>query len=367
MLEDRRMFELAFAEAAIGMALVGLDGHWLKVNHALCRMLGYSQAELLGTTAAALTHRDDLTAHLSKAQALLLGHIPSYQTEKRYIHKNGNVIWVHVTASMVRKSNGLPDFLIAQIQDTTKQRHAATEREIFFNRSSQFLGVISTDKVLTQVNRAWERAFGWKATDIAVAKKISDFIHPDDLALSLAAIEEVHAGNANRTFTNRCLLKGGKYKWIEWVTAHLFNGDVYVEGRDVTERILTLESLATSLALLKDVADHVPAMIGYFDIQLRNRYANARAGEWFGKPAEQLLGMHLRDIIGEPAFKRDRILISMALQGRPQAYSSLLPNQNGQDHVSHMVYLVPSMPEDRVTGIYVLSLDAATASKIAGR
>jgi PAS domain S-box-containing protein len=349
------------------MALVGLDGQWLRANHALCRMLGYTPAELLETGPAALTPRDDLTAHLTRMQALLVGHVPSYRTEKRYIHKDGGVIWVHVTASMARKANGLPDFLIAQIQDITKQRHAAAEREIFFNRSSQLLGVISSGMVLKQVNRAWERAFGWKASDLASSKKIGDFVHPEDLALTVAAIDEIRAGASSRTFTNRCLQKGNKYRWIEWCTAHLFNDEIYVEGRDVTERIMTVQSLATSLALLTDVADHVPAMIGYFDIQLRNLYANQRGCDWFGKSPEQLRGMHLRDILGDDVFNRDRILILMALQGRPQAFSSLLADKDGKAPVSHVVYLVPAMLKDEVNGIYILSLDNATASKISGR
>ncbi|HEY6878929.1 MAG TPA: PAS domain S-box protein, partial [Polyangiales bacterium] len=83
---DPSLFESAFRDAAIGMALVALDGQWLKVNDAVVALLGYSREQLLATDFQALTHPDDLASDLALLNQLVAGEIPSYQIEKRYLH-----------------------------------------------------------------------------------------------------------------------------------------------------------------------------------------------------------------------------------------------------------------------------------------
>jgi PAS domain S-box-containing protein len=120
--ESEERFSKAFNEAAIGMGLVAPHGRWLKVNHALCDLVGYAAEELEATTFQAITHPNDLELNLASYQLLLGGEIRTYQMEKRYVHKQGHIIWVVVSVSLVRNSDGTPRHFITQIQDITERK-----------------------------------------------------------------------------------------------------------------------------------------------------------------------------------------------------------------------------------------------------
>ncbi len=120
--ESEERFRAAMEYAAIGMALVSLDGRFLKVNRALCEIVGYSEAELLERTFPELTHPDDLEADLAQAEELLAGRISHYDMEKRYFHKSGRVVWILLSGSIVRSATGEPRVFLAEIQDITARK-----------------------------------------------------------------------------------------------------------------------------------------------------------------------------------------------------------------------------------------------------
>lgn len=120
--ESEERFRSTFNAAAIGMALVSLEGRFTQVNDALCHIVGYTAAELQHKTFQDITHPDDLEADLAYAQELLDGTRTSYQMEKRYFHKDGHVIWVLLSGAAVRDSNGKVLYFIAQIEDITERR-----------------------------------------------------------------------------------------------------------------------------------------------------------------------------------------------------------------------------------------------------
>ena len=100
--ESEERFRRVFEEGPLGLALVGKDYHFLKVNGALCQMVGYSEAELLQLSFGDITHPDDLAADMELAERLFKGEIPLYQLRKRYVRKNGEIIWINLTASLIR-------------------------------------------------------------------------------------------------------------------------------------------------------------------------------------------------------------------------------------------------------------------------
>ncbi|MBK8911027.1 MAG: PAS domain S-box protein [Chlorobi bacterium] len=125
--ESEELFHTAFDSAPIGIALVSIEGHWLQVNHALCKIVGYSEEELLRTNFQSITHNDDLEADIDLIYRTLVGEIPGYQVEKRYTHKQGYPIWVLLNVSLVRDPQGKPLYIICQIQDITPQKQTLTE------------------------------------------------------------------------------------------------------------------------------------------------------------------------------------------------------------------------------------------------
>ncbi|MEO5331184.1 MAG: PAS domain S-box protein [Magnetococcus sp. YQC-5] len=115
-------FRTAFEIAPHGIALVSLEGRWIRVNQALCTMVGYQEWELLNIDFQTITHPDDLQEDLAYAQKLISGEIAHYHMEKRYIHKDGRWIWVLLSGSVVRTAEGIPLHFVAQIHDITEQK-----------------------------------------------------------------------------------------------------------------------------------------------------------------------------------------------------------------------------------------------------
>jgi diguanylate cyclase (GGDEF)-like protein/PAS domain S-box-containing protein len=128
-LPDDRLFESAFRHAAIGMCLVSLDGRFLQVNDALCRIVGYTRHELLALDFQTITHPDDLDIDLGRVDALVAGDIESYHLEKRYLHRDGHVVWILLTVSLVTAEDGRPQFFISQVQDISEQKRMRGELE----------------------------------------------------------------------------------------------------------------------------------------------------------------------------------------------------------------------------------------------
>jgi PAS domain S-box-containing protein len=116
------LFQSAFEFAAIGMALVSPEGKWLRVNRSVCQITGYSEKELLQRTFQDITHPDDLELDLENVRKMLAGEIETYQMEKRYYRKDGEIVWVLLSVSLVRTKSGEPLFFISQIQDITRQK-----------------------------------------------------------------------------------------------------------------------------------------------------------------------------------------------------------------------------------------------------
>jgi len=115
-------FASAFHYAPIGIALVAPDGRWLKVNQAVCAMVGYSEDELLSRTFQEIAHPDDLETDLGQVRQLLDGAIKSYQLENRYFHKNGTIIWALLSVSLVRDDDGNILHFIKQLVDITERK-----------------------------------------------------------------------------------------------------------------------------------------------------------------------------------------------------------------------------------------------------
>jgi len=113
-----------FDHAAIGMAVVSVDGSWLQVNEALCKLVGYSEQELRATSFQRLTHVDDLRHAQSQIQRVIEGYIQSHEQEKRYIHEQGQTVWVQWHVSLLKDSESGSKRLFFQVQDITDRKLA---------------------------------------------------------------------------------------------------------------------------------------------------------------------------------------------------------------------------------------------------
>lgn len=127
--ESEQRFRSLFELAAVGMAQVGLSGQWLLINQKLCAIVGYTQEELLGHTFQDITYPDDLERDLVQVRRMLNGEIQTYSLEKRYIRKDGSLVWINLTVSLVRDSAGKPAYFVSVIEDISERKQAEEERQ----------------------------------------------------------------------------------------------------------------------------------------------------------------------------------------------------------------------------------------------
>jgi PAS domain S-box-containing protein len=125
-------FKDAFDNAPIGVAVVALDGRWLEINRALCRITGYSEEELLRKTFQDITHPDDLAGDLEQAQRLTEGEISGYELEKRYVRADGSFVPILLNVTLMRDKRGDPQYFIARVEDIEERRRSeAYQRRLY--------------------------------------------------------------------------------------------------------------------------------------------------------------------------------------------------------------------------------------------
>jgi len=149
--ESEERFSRTIDEAPIGMALVGLDGRFLRVNRVLCEIVGYTPEELTGLTFQAITHPDDLDADLALAAQLTRGEIPRYQLPKRYIRKDGTVVDILLSGSAVHGRDGAPIHFVAQIEDVTERKRLADEERFLAEVGPMLASSLDYEETITRV------------------------------------------------------------------------------------------------------------------------------------------------------------------------------------------------------------------------
>jgi PAS domain S-box-containing protein len=128
--ESEERFRATFEHAAIGAAQVGVDGRWLRVNQRLAEIVGYEPEELLQATFQEITHPDDLERDLAHMRRLLADELRTYTVEKRYLRRDGSIVWVNLTVSLVRDASGEPIYFIAAVEDISERKKVQEERDL---------------------------------------------------------------------------------------------------------------------------------------------------------------------------------------------------------------------------------------------
>src|SRR5215210_1119215 len=165
--ESEECLKATFEQAAVGVAHVAPDGSWIRVNQRLCDIVGYPRGELLSLTFQDITHPDDLERDVGHLHRMLEGETDTYSTEKRYIRKDGSLIWINLTTSLLRDPSGEPKYFISVSEDTTERKRVEEELKIseerfrnIIEQSPLSIQILSPDGRTLRVNRAWEKLWG---------------------------------------------------------------------------------------------------------------------------------------------------------------------------------------------------------------
>ena len=172
--ESEERFRVTFEQAAVGIAHVNCsDQRFVRLNQKFCEISGYTHAELISKTWLDITHPEDIQADQHYKQQLLAGEIASYTTQKRYLRKDGLIIWVRLTESLARRPSGEPDYIIKVAEDITDQKCAEEELKTTQERYRSVItamaeGIVlqQTDGTITACNASAERILGLTAEQI---------------------------------------------------------------------------------------------------------------------------------------------------------------------------------------------------------
>jgi PAS domain S-box-containing protein len=149
--ESEERFRLTIDEAPIGMALISLDGRPVRVNRALCEILGYTPAELMNLTYQKVTHPDDLEGEEALARKLIRGEISKAILEKRDIRKDGSIVDIKLSASVLRDRDGAPQYYISQIEDITERKHIENEQRFLAEVGAVLASTLDYETTLNNI------------------------------------------------------------------------------------------------------------------------------------------------------------------------------------------------------------------------
>jgi two-component system sensor histidine kinase/response regulator len=301
--ESEERFRRGFDTAAIGMALVGLDGRILRVNQSLCGCLGYSEEELLARDFQSITHPDDLEVDVAQLARVAAGEIDTYRLEKRYLHKSGHEVFTLLGVSVVRDQAGRAIHVFSQVQDLTARMIA--ERQVredhrFMTSVADSLPVTLYLFDLTRQTTIWANArhaltFDIRAEELAaVGNEVEALVHPEDMP----AIDAHQARLRSAADGEICEVefrarhRSGEWRWFR---SHdvVFRRDaegrpieILGSGEDITDRRRASAELAMARTQLADAIESLDSGLVMYDHDDRLVVCNRRVREIYPAVAE---------------------------------------------------------------------------------
>ncbi|HZO92002.1 MAG TPA: PAS domain S-box protein [Chthonomonadaceae bacterium] len=242
-------FQTTFHQATVGLAHMAPDGRWLRVNDTLCQLVGYTREELQSRTFHDITHPDDLEATIEYMRRALLGELPTFSLEKRYLHKHGAPVWVQVSLSLVRDALGHPKHFNVVVQDISQRKRAeealreSEERYRLLVEGVEDYAIVMLDPQgrVVSWNRGAERITGYSQNEI-LGQSVAVFFPPEERWRDEPERELDQARAQGRVEDERWhVRKDGSRFWASGVTTTLRDASGAVRGfakilRDLTQR-----------------------------------------------------------------------------------------------------------------------------------
>lgn len=255
------IFRELFEGAPIGMAVLALDERFLQVNTSFCEMVGYSNEELRQRTAEDITFAEDIELGRQLAQSLLDGKV-RYTGDKRYVHKNGAILWVSRTASIIRNDQGEPQHFLLMVEDISERKESEAAlhesrcelqaawhaNELIMDNSQDVICTVDDDDRFLSVNAACEELWGYTPDEL-IGRRYNDFVYPEDRPKTQEAGKQLRATGRITDFVNRYVRKDGKIVDVLW-SANWSAKDkiIFCVAHDVTERALIEKELREAKA-----------------------------------------------------------------------------------------------------------------------
>ncbi len=309
---NEELYRLTFEHVAVGVAYATLSGQFFKANSRYTEMLGYDNAELMSKTFIDITHPNDIDKDLQKAAQIASGEIDSFILEKRYIRKDGSIIWVNIFVSLVRDRNGLPLHTICVVEDIGDRKRAEEAvkiREQAIIASSNGIAIVDAslpNLPLVYVNPAFEKMTGYSSSEVLGRNcrfLLAKDLNQPEIQQLKAAIQKAESCTVN--LRNYC--KNGSLIWVKLDVSHITDDQGNVTHyvcilNDINDHMTVEIELRKAFEREKELAD------------LRSQFISMVSHE-FRTPLSSILlstdllqnnGMNLSDAKREQRFTRIR-------------------------------------------------------------
>lgn len=273
---QEKLFRDTFEQAAVGIGHISISQKWLKVNQKLCDILGYSREKLLRYRLSDLTHPEDINKDLLLFKNLINQEISSYSIEKRYIHKNGSIVWINLTVSLGSWLDKSPYYQreekrygIAVIEDITDRKQLELERDRFFELSVDMLIIVDRNLLFKRVSPSVEKILGFTPQQLQKTC-FTSLVHPDHLSSVEQSISEENTQEALIfSFETQLRCQDNSYKWIAWNCVRVAQtGLMYGTGRDITERKQVEDAIERESQQLRQIITHAPVAMAMFNREM---------------------------------------------------------------------------------------------------
>ena len=297
--ENDERFREVFQNAPCGMYVSGPDKRILQVNAALCRMLGYSEQELLAKTWPELTHPDDLAPALMRKEQLWNNQVGFVEGERRYIHRGANVVLTRVRISLVRDSGNRPLYSVCHVEDITERRRAAEalreseERfRIMADGCPAVMWVTDAEGNSQFINRA-HREFRGIPDEQTEGSGWQLLFHPDDTQEYVAAFQRAVREHTPFRADARLWRSDGEWRWVATHAAPRFSQSGEFLGHvglclDITERKQTEQALRSSEEKFRQLADNIREVFWVMSPQAEILYVSPAYEQIWGRTSDSL-------------------------------------------------------------------------------
>ncbi|MBF0345910.1 MAG: PAS domain S-box protein [Nitrospirae bacterium] len=343
--------EELFELVAIGMAIVGMDGRWHKVNRSLCEMLGYTQEEMLNKDFQSITHPDDMDISLDQAKLAIDESVKTIRFEKRYIHKDGSAIWVDLNIAVVRDTDNKPLYFITQVQDITSHKRtndALLESEKRYRQ----LVEISPDAIIVQnngiidfINTAGLELLGAKSTNILIGHSLMDFVYPHYIEVLNQQFKLAYEKQRTSPVQLRLIKLNGSTLYVE-ASSFLFKSNdkscMLTILRDITQHKYSEMVNRRSEELYRTIASNFPnGVVLLFDKQMRLSIVDGLGLKDMGYSKEALEGKNIWDAFPIDIATRLMPNFRAALTGRPSVFELTFGQRSKDSWKTYQVRTIP--------------------------
>jgi PAS domain S-box-containing protein len=214
--ESEARFRATFENAAVGVAHVAPDGRWLRVNGALCRILGYPADELLVRSFQDITHPADLAADLAQVELMRDGEINSYGMDKRYLRKDGTIVWGRLTVGCVRRNDRSVDYFVAVVEDITARKHAEERLHLLMREANHRVkNILSLVHIIVRrtVPESYATTFGERIRALAASQDL--LIRNEWQGTDVEDLVRAQLAHLADTFESRIAAHGPKLRFKE--------------------------------------------------------------------------------------------------------------------------------------------------------